>query len=142
MRMQLDRARHDCDAATLELERLRDRFHDVEHENETYAVQYQQIEIQSSNLSKLYVASDQLHASVERQTVLTTIQEIVVNLIGSEEVAIFEFAEDRGEFRLASSFGVDLSRLKSFKAGSGQLARDSSAAKCSSTITSQAARTN
>ncbi|MGA8807254.1 MAG: hypothetical protein WB973_05200 [Thermoanaerobaculia bacterium] len=26
-RMQLDRARHDCDAATLELERLRARFH-------------------------------------------------------------------------------------------------------------------
>jgi len=120
-RMQLDRARHDCDAATLELERLRDRFHDVEHENETYAAQYQQIEMQSSNLSNLYVASYQLHASVERETVLTTIQEIVVNLIGSEEVAIFEFAEDGGEFRLASSFGVDLSRLKSFKAGSGPI---------------------
>ena len=52
---------------------------------------------------------------------LTTIQEIVVNLIGSEEVAIFEFAEDANEFRLASSFGVDLSRLKSFKAGSGPI---------------------
>jgi GAF domain-containing protein len=60
---------------------------------------------------------------VERETVLTTIQEIVVNLIGSEEVAIFEFAEDGGEFRLASSFGVDLSRLKSFKAGSGPIAQ-------------------
>ena len=119
--MQLERARHDCDAATHELERLRARFEDVEHENEKYVTQYHQIEIQSSNLSNLYVASYQLHASVERETVLTTIQEIVVNLIGSEEVAIFEFAEDAGEFRLASSFGVDLSRLKSFKAGSGPI---------------------
>ena len=119
--MQLEKARHDCDAATHELERLRARFDDVEHENEKYAAQYHQIEVHSSNLSNLYVASYQLHASVERETVLTTIQEIVVNLIGSEEVAIFEFHEDAGEFRLASSFGVDLSRLRNFKAGSGPI---------------------
>jgi hypothetical protein len=119
--MQLEKARHDCDAANVELERLRARFDDVEHENEKYAAQYHQIEVHSSNLSNLYVASYQLHASVERETVLATIQEIVINLIGSEEVAIFEFHEDAGEFRLASSFGVDLSRLKNFKAGSGPL---------------------
>jgi hypothetical protein len=121
MRTQLEKSRHDCDEATQELQRLRARFEDVAHENETYAAQYHQIEIQSSNLSNLYVASYQLHASVERETVLSTIQEIVVNLIGSEEVAIFEMDEDANEFRLASSFGVDLARLKSFKAGSGPI---------------------
>jgi hypothetical protein len=119
--MQLEKARHDCDAATLELERLRARYEDVEHENETYAEKYHQIETQSSNLSNLYVASYQLHASVERETVLSTIQEIVVNLIGSEEVAIFEFHENAHEFRLASAFGVEQTKLKSFKAGSGPI---------------------
>lgn len=119
--MQLEGARHDCDVATSELERLRARFEDVEQENEKYAAQYHQIEIHSSNLSNLYVASYQLHASVERQTVLGTIQEIVVNLIGSEEVAIFEFNDATNEFRIASSFGVEESRLKSFKAGSGPI---------------------
>ncbi len=103
------------DAATRELDLLRTRIGDVERENETYAAQYHQIENQSSNLSNLYVASYQLHASVERETVLSTIQEIVVNLIGSEEVAIFEFYEDAREFRLSSSFGVDRMKLKSFK---------------------------
>jgi len=119
--MQLDRARHDRDAANLELERLRARFDDVEQENEKYAAQYHQIEIHSSNLSNLYVASYQLHASVERETVLSTIQEIVVNLIGSEEVAIFELDEATQEFRLASSFGVEETRLKNFKAGRGPI---------------------
>jgi hypothetical protein len=119
--MQLEKARHDCGVATMELERLRARFDDVEQENEKYAAQYHQIELHSSNLSNLYVASYQLHASVERDTVLSTIQEIVVNLIGSEEVAIFEFHEKTGEFRLASSFGVEQSRLKNFKAGSGPI---------------------
>jgi hypothetical protein len=109
------------DAATRELDLLRSRFVDVERENESYAAQYHQIENQSSNLSNLYVASYQLHASVERDTVLSTIQEIVVNLIGSEEVAIFEFHEAAHEFRLSSSFGVDKPRLKNFKAGSGPI---------------------
>jgi hypothetical protein len=115
---QLEKARHDRDTTTMELERLRARFEDVEQESEKYATQYHQIELQSSNLSNLYVASYQLHASVERDTVLSTIQEIVINLIGSEEVAIFEWHDAAGEFRLASSFGVEESRLKNFKAGS------------------------
>jgi len=119
--MQLERARHDCDVASLELERLRARFDDVEQENEKYAAQYHQIEMHSSNLSNLYVASYQLHSSVEKEAVLNTIQEIVVNLIGSEEVAIFEFEESAKEFRLASSFGVERTRLKNFKAGSGPI---------------------
>ena len=121
--MQLDRVRHDCEAANFELERLRARFDDVEHENEKYAAQYHQIEIHSSNLSNLYVASYQLHASVERETVLNTIQEIVINLIGSEEVAVFELDGATQEFRLASSFGVEEKRLKNFKAGSGPIAQ-------------------
>jgi hypothetical protein len=119
--MQLEKARHNCEVATQELERLRARFDDVEQENEKYAAQYHQIEVHSSNLSNLYVASYQLHASVERDAVLSTIQEIVVNLIGSEEVAVFEFHEEADEFRLASSFGVEQSRLRSFKAGSGPI---------------------
>ena len=118
---QLDRARRDCDAANVELERLRARFDDVEQENEKYAAQYHQIEVHSSNLSNLYVASYQLHASVDRETVLQTVQEIVVNLIGSEEVAIFELDGATEEFRLASSFGVEQSRLKNFKAGRGPI---------------------
>jgi hypothetical protein len=109
------------DAATRELDLMRSRFDDVERENESYATQYCQIETQSSNLSNLYVASYQLHATVEREAVLNTIQEIVVNLIGSEEVAVFEHNEVSGEFCIASSFGVNDSRLKRFKAGDGPM---------------------
>jgi hypothetical protein len=121
MLTELTRVVQARDAAVQELDLLRARFGDVERENETYAAQYHQIEIHSSNLSNLYVASYQLHASVDRETVLNTIQEIVVNLIGSEEVAVFEFRDDANEFCLSSSFGVDEQRLKSFKAGSGPI---------------------
>lgn len=123
MLTELARLTQSRDASTRELDLLRSRFEDVERENETYAAQYHQIENQSSNLSNLYVASYQLHASVAREAVLGTIQEIVVNLIGSEEVAIFEFHDGAREFRLSASFGVDQLKLKNFKAGSGPLGR-------------------
>lgn len=102
-----------------ELDRLRMKFHEVEQENQKYGQQYQQIELHSNNLSNLYVASYQLHSSVDRETILNAIQEIVINLIGSEEVAIFEAHPGSMEFRLASSFGVDAQRLPSFKLGDG-----------------------
>lgn len=97
-------------AAAGELERLRARFDEVAVENQRFADQYQSIEEQSGNLANLYVASYQLHSSVERDIVLNAIQEIVINLVGSEQLAIYECNED-AEFELAASFGLDPSHL-------------------------------
>lgn len=109
--------------AVAELDRLRSRFHEVAQENERYAEQYQQIEAHSSNLANLYVASYQLHSSVERESVLSAILEIVINLVGSEQVAVYERGDVRGEFHLSKSFGVDDQRLASFTLGDGAFAR-------------------
>lgn len=93
-------------AAATELQRMRASFDEVAGENERFAQQHQHIEEQSSNLANLYVASYQLHTSVDRPAVLTAIQEIVINMIGSEQLAVYEsFGE--GDFRLATSFGLD-----------------------------------
>jgi len=110
-------------AAVAELERLRSRFHEVAEENERFADQYQQIETHSSNLANLYVASYQLHSSVDREAVLGAILEIVINLVGSEQVAVYERAEVPDTFRLAKSFGVDDERLAAFTLGEGAIAR-------------------
>ncbi|HET7434810.1 MAG TPA: hypothetical protein VFN10_08885 [Thermoanaerobaculia bacterium] len=93
-------------AALGELQRLRARFEEVAVENQRFLEQHQHIEEQSSNLANLYVASYQLHTSVERDAVLTAVQEIVVNLIGSEQLAVYE-RNDENEFELAVSFGLD-----------------------------------
>jgi GAF domain-containing protein len=116
------RAAEQVRAAVAELDRIRTRYEEVEQENARYADQYQQVEAHSSNLANLYVASYQLHASVDRETVLNTIQEIVINLIGSEQVAIYE-RNGTAEFRLAASFGVDADRLSSFVPGEGAVGR-------------------
>jgi nitrate/nitrite-specific signal transduction histidine kinase len=109
-------------AAVVELDRLRSRFHEVAQENERYAEQYHQIETHSSNLANLYVASYQLHSSVDREAVLSTILEIVINLVGSEQVAVYERGTS-GQFRVAKSFGLNDARLEAFTLGDGAMAR-------------------
>ena len=110
------RAEEQQRVANAELERLRNRFEEVAGENQRFAEQYQHIEEQSSNLANLYVASYQLHTSIDRIAVLTAIQEIVINLIGSEQLAIYEANGDT-DFRLAGSFGLDDEQLMMFVTG-------------------------
>lgn len=107
-------------ACSSELSRLREHLETVAVENQEYLERYQQVEQHSSNLANLYVASYQLHTSIDHDTVLNTIQEVVINLIGSEELAIYERNGD-AEFRLASSFGVDEHRLAAFIPGQGPI---------------------
>jgi nitrate/nitrite-specific signal transduction histidine kinase len=109
------RAEEQQRAANAELERLRARFDEIAGENQRFAEQYQHIEEQSSNLANLYVASYQLHTSVDRDAVLTAIQEIVINLIGSEQLAIYE--HDGDAFRLATQFGLDDEQVATRVAG-------------------------
>lgn len=124
------RAEEQNRATASELERLRARFEEVAGENQRFAEQYQHIEEQSGHLANLYVASYQLHTSVDRATVLTTIQEIVINLIGSEQLAIYQ--RNGNAFGLAASFGLDEEQLTALvtgeyaveKLGEGHIFRD------------------
>jgi nitrate/nitrite-specific signal transduction histidine kinase len=110
-------------AAVVELDRFRSRFHEVAQENERYAEQYHQIETHSSNLANLYVASYQLHSSIDREAVLSTILEIVINLVGSEQVAVYERSDQPGHYRLAKSFGLSEELFDSFTLGDGAMGR-------------------
>jgi hypothetical protein len=69
---------------------------------------------ENAKLLNLHVASLRLHEGRARQEVLNAIQEIVVNLIGSEEVALFELSPDpspeTASLVLVSSCGIDAAR--------------------------------
>ncbi|HEY6844177.1 MAG TPA: GAF domain-containing protein [Thermoanaerobaculia bacterium] len=91
-------------------------------EGQQYTEEYQKIEQQTSNLSNLYVASYQLHSSVDRHTVLQTIQEIVINLIGSEEIAVFE-ADSSGRFQVVAATGMNDWSFAPFRLGEGLIGR-------------------
>ena len=111
-----------CRIATTELETLRNELEEIASQNESHVGRYQQIEIHNSNLANLYVASYQLHTSIDRESVLNVIQDIIANLVGSEEVAVFETGPT-GAFVLSASSGVDAARLTRFTLGEGPIAQ-------------------
>jgi GAF domain-containing protein len=59
-----------------------------------------------AELAKLLVATTALHQTLRRDDVLEALQEILINLIGTEDFAVFEVEPD-GELSLAASFGGD-----------------------------------
>ncbi len=87
---QLMNAREELSQRIEEHNALLRRLTDVERENESVSCRFLDIETQNTNLANLYVAGYQLHGSLERDAVLGAIREIIINLIGSEDFAIFE----------------------------------------------------
>lgn len=70
------------------------------------------------------VALERLHGSTDHGEVLLAIQDIIVNLVGSEELAIFEADEpDESAWVAVQSFGVGGTRLSKVPAGHGALGR-------------------
>jgi len=53
--------------------------------------------------------------------VLAAIQEIVINLVGSEELAVFEVSDDGTELRLVDSFGVEAKKFERIPFGLGSI---------------------
>lgn len=91
---------------------------DVEHKR--FEEQFHEVERQNSNLAALYAAGHALHANVDRAAVLSGIQEIVINLIGSEEFAIVANDEALTPFAL---FGMQAQGLAGLTPRSGIIGR-------------------
>lgn len=69
--------------------------------------QIRELSLRNSNLVQLTVASQLLCAGGEREDVLNAIEEIIVNMIGSEEIAILEHLPSEGKVRLTRTRGID-----------------------------------
>ena len=72
-----------------EYETVRVRLHQVEEENQQFAERYLEIEEENNNLANLYVASYQLHSTLDLDEVLKIIVEIVINLVGAEIFSVY-----------------------------------------------------
>jgi len=90
-----------------ERQKLAERIDQIETESQDLLGQFQEVERQNSDLASLYVASYRLHETIKRSEVIAVIEEIVVNMIGSEELAIFEMDDESGKLKLIKSFGID-----------------------------------
>ena len=82
---------------------------------------YVEVEKQNSDLTNLFVASQSLHLSLDRRQVLAAIQEIIINLLGSEELAVFEVSQDGKALELVDSFGLEPGKMGRIPLGEGSI---------------------
>lgn len=106
-----------------EQERLHQRLGEIEAENRRFSERYFEVEQQSANLANLYVASYRLHGTLDREEVLSVIQEIIINMVGSEELGVFEVNTDRSALSLISCYGVQPDLYRTVPIGSGVIGR-------------------
>jgi hypothetical protein len=112
MKSQLESLRTDLELRQNEQVRLKAALDSIEQENQRFSRQYLEVERQNTALATLYAASYGLHGTVERTEVLQAIKEIVINLVGSEEVGIFGMRKHSGVLLLLESMGIDEDALR------------------------------
>jgi GAF domain len=116
---ELRAARSEIQRYALERASLDRQLQAIEAEGRGYLQQYVNVEQQNANLANLYVASFRLHSTLDRAEVVEAVKEIIVNLVGSEELAILEFDSTRSHLELIGSFGIDEQRYLRIPAGRG-----------------------
>jgi hypothetical protein len=102
--LELREALEETRAERRELDR---RLAQVEYENQEFSSRYVAVEQQNNNLVNLYAATNQLHSTLDREEILIILQEIVINLVGSEEFAIYVREDDSGSFGVVACMGLD-----------------------------------
>jgi transcriptional regulator with GAF, ATPase, and Fis domain len=91
-----------------ENERLRRELGALEEQNKDYESRYGEIELQNNNLASLYVASYQLHSTLDFREVIHTVQEIIRDLIGAKAYALLLCDENTNVMQTVACDGEDL----------------------------------
>ncbi|MDB4964419.1 MAG: putative sensor protein [Myxococcales bacterium] len=102
-------------------EKLLSRFSGVERENHEFSGRYHDIERENNNLANLYVASFQLHSTLDLRELTQIILEILLNFVGAKTFAIQLVDEDHGKLRTLATEGVDRARVPEAPAAEGRI---------------------
>jgi hypothetical protein len=94
-----------------ERESLMSRFAGVERLNRDIYDRYHDIERENNNLANLYVASFQLHSTMELRELTQIILEILLNFVGAKTFAIQLVDEDHGKLRTLAAEGIDRAKV-------------------------------
>lgn len=90
-----------------ELEMLNKRLAELEAKTQKFRRRYEDIEQYNMALSNVYIASNQLHSTLDFSEVVKTAGEILWNFIASPVFAIFLLDERSGELMLVGGEGVE-----------------------------------
>ncbi len=90
-------------------------------ENERLKNDFVTVQEEISGLANLYVAVSSVTGTRDRVKIVSAIEEVVVNIVGSEELAIYTLEDER--LRLVSAVGVDADEVTRVEVGSGVIGR-------------------
>jgi len=102
-----------------EIDAVTERHRKVEEENKDFALKYVEVEEINNALANLYVASYQLHSTLDFEEVLRIIIEIVINLIGAEIFAILLIDDKTNDIVPVSAEGVSVEVVPKARIGEG-----------------------
>jgi GAF domain-containing protein len=105
---EVDTLRRNLERLARENREIRERFARVEEQNLEYMARYQEIEEQNNNLANLYVASYQLHSTLDFAEVIEIVKEIMINLIGAEAFSVLLFDHKAGAFETVAFSGAEI----------------------------------
>jgi len=118
---ELALAREAVSHANEERDRLRARVEELETERRALSDDYVAAQERVTGVAQLFVALERIHRGRSRADVVAAVQEIVINMIGSEELALFERRGDA--LGLLKAFGVDPGPLHAIPLGEGIIGR-------------------
>ena len=102
-----------------ERQEILDRYHRKQEENKDFFDRFLEIESENNNLANLYVASYQLHSTLDFHEVLDIITEIIINLIGAQTFGIWLLDEKKNLLQPLKAEGVAIQNLPAMAVGEG-----------------------
>jgi nitrate/nitrite-specific signal transduction histidine kinase len=108
---------------SLEAERqeILNRYAGVERANHDFSSRYHDIERENNNLANLYVASYQLHSTLDLREVTQIILEILLNFVGAKTFAVQLVDEEKHRLRTLAAEGMDRARVPEPALGDGRV---------------------
>ena len=96
-----------------------ERMRTLEEENRQFAERFVEVEEENNHLANLYVASYQLHSTLNVSEVVKIVIEIVINLVGAQTFAVYVHDEKTGLLEAVAAEGEDVAVFPSMPLGEG-----------------------
>jgi nitrate/nitrite-specific signal transduction histidine kinase len=109
------------EALESEREAMNERYKGVEQQTTQWTARYHEIERENNNLANLYVASFQLHSTLDLREVTQIMLEILLNFVGAKTFAVQLIDEQSGRLRTLAAEGVDRARVPAGTVGEGKV---------------------
>jgi GAF domain len=114
--MELSRMRGEC-------ARLQKRIEREQQERKRLAQGYFELQKRCTTLTRVQVAAERLLVPQSSAEVYTAIQEVVANLVGSEQMGVFLFDRQTCNLRLVASCGIDSGQYSAVALNSSLIGR-------------------